>query len=73
MKFQEIKKWQLFEKQKFFLSFSPISFELRNIFSISLRQKMRNIQKNQLMYSLIGFEYFLVLQTRYLFIFSQKF
>ena len=71
MKFQEFKKWKLLKN--FFFSFSRISFELRNIFSIGLRQKMRIIQKNRLMYSLIGFEYFLVLQIRYLLIFSQKF
>ena len=46
--------------KNFFVSFSRISFELRIIISIALRQKMHIIQKNRLMYSLIGFEYLLV-------------
>ena len=70
MIFQEIKKWRLFEKKKLVFHVYLLNYE--TFFSIGLRQKMRIIQNNRLMYSLIGFEYCVVLQIRYLFVFSQK-
>ena len=68
IKFQKLSICEPFEKKSF--SFSRISFELQNIFSIGLRQKMRIGKPNRLVYSWIGFEKFLVPKIQKMLFFS---
>ena len=68
IEFQKLLIYEPIEKKSF--SFSGISFELQNIFSIGLRQKMRIGKPNRLVYSWIGFDKFLVPKIQKMLFFS---